>query len=292
MALTSSPSTEQEISIAEQLRRSLGALTPSERRIARTLLSRYPEVGLGSAGELAEASTTSAATVVRLAQKLGFNGFPDFQATLRSELSSRLAGPQDRLDRTGVEQGGVLPTLSGALAATVGSLVETVPDHEFSAAVALLADQSRRIYLHGGRLSHSLADLCANFLARLRPNVSLVSHDPSRRTAQLVEISRRHVLIAFDFRRYEVDTLSLTKVAAERGAKIIVVTDVLLSPVTANADVVLPVRVEVPSPFDSSVAALALVECLALATMQALGDHGVRRMRAWDEIASNGLVTT
>ena len=45
------------------------------------LIAAYPVAGLSTVAELANASGTSSATVVRLVQKLGFEGYPQFQSS-------------------------------------------------------------------------------------------------------------------------------------------------------------------------------------------------------------------
>lgn len=292
----SSSATESDVvspaSVAELLRRSMDHLTPAERRVARTLLAGYPAVGLTSAAELATEASVSPASVVRLVQKLGFHGYPEFQGRILDELSGRLAGPGDRIDRGKAlsEEGGILATLSQALADNIVSLNSSIPESEFNAAVELLSDPSRRLLLTGGQISQNWAALFATYLLRMRGEVALLSRDPTQRTAALLEISRKTVLVAFDFRRYELGAVEITQLAAKRGAKIILVTDLLLSPASANAHIVLPIEVEVPAPFDTSVTGVALVECLALATLRRLGDAGVSRMRSWDTLAAPGLV--
>ena len=110
-------------------------------------------------------------------------------------------------------------------------------------------------------------------------------HDPV-----LVDANRRTVLVAFDFRRYEQETVEVAALATERGAKVIVVTDTLMSPATASAEVVLPVAVEVPSPFDSSVGGLVLAEALLEAVLMEMGPTAVERMRRWDQLADRHLI--
>ncbi|HEY5304610.1 MAG TPA: MurR/RpiR family transcriptional regulator [Acidimicrobiales bacterium] len=279
-------------SISEQIRRAMNDLSPAELRVARKLLAGYPAPGLGSAAELASEASVSSATVIRFTQKLGFRGFPDFHSALREELSGRRAGPIDLLDRTTVDSSGagMLGALTAALAESVAGISETIPPAEFDAATRLLSDSTRKIYLVGGRASHPLAELLAIYLSRLRPDVSLISRDTSRRLGTIVEASRRSVLVAFDFRRYEISTVEICKLMAKRGAKIVIVTDVLMSPATSVANIVLPVQVDVPSPFDTFITGVALVECLALAVMRELGDDAINRMREWDAIADQGLV--
>jgi DNA-binding MurR/RpiR family transcriptional regulator len=268
------------------------ALTPSERRIARQLLADYPAAGLVTVAKLAELASTSPATVVRLVRKLGFDGFPDFHSALRHELSVRHAGPVERLTGSTADwQGaGVLQRMAGALAETARSVAMTVPEAEFAAAVDLLADTTRHIYLTGGRVTHVLADYLESHLFRLRSGVTLLDPQAGRRSAALLDIARGDVLVAFDFRRYERDTVDSTMLAGEQGARLVLITDVLMSPIAARAAIVLPVQVETPSPFDSAVAGVVLVEALALGTLTALGDAGVNRMQSWDALANEDLV--
>ena len=53
-------------SVADRVRRSAAELTPAERRVGRTLIAAYPVAGLSTVAELASASGTSSATVVRV----------------------------------------------------------------------------------------------------------------------------------------------------------------------------------------------------------------------------------
>jgi DNA-binding MurR/RpiR family transcriptional regulator len=283
---------EREASVADQLRRFLPQLTTAERRVARSLLGGYPAIGLGTAAELAELSSTSSATVVRLVQKLGYAGFPDFQVALRQELSVRRSGPLERLRGTPPDwpDGALLVSMATALSQTAASVIETVPAAEFDAAVALLADTSRRVHLLGGRVSHQLAIYLGQHLTRLRPGVSILTREPGAEVTTLLEMGKRDVFVVFDVRRYERETLETAQLAARQGARIIAITDIYMSPVALLATVVLPVQVQVPSPFDSGVAGLVLTEALATATLQALGDAGVERMQSWDALAESHVV--
>jgi DNA-binding MurR/RpiR family transcriptional regulator len=265
-------------------------MTPSERRIARKLLADYPVAGLVTVAELAALASTSSATVVRLVRKLGFDGFPDFQSSLRDELSVRRTGPIERIKGSGTEWegSGVLKRMACALAETAQSVMTTVPEAEFEAAVDLLADTAKHVYLVGGRVTHVLAEYLESHLSRLRGGVTLLPLETGRRSGAILDVARGDVIVVFDVRRYERETLDSTRLAKELGARVVLVTDVLMSPIAAHAAIVLPVQVETLSPFDSAVAGLVVVEALALGTLTALGEAGVDRMQAWDAIAKRG----
>jgi DNA-binding MurR/RpiR family transcriptional regulator len=277
---TSSPTT-----VIELVRRSFSTLTPTEKKVAHALMARYPAAGLTGVSELALESKTSTASVVRLVQKLGFDGFASFHAALLSELSTREAGPRQRLASAVDPESGILSGLSTALAHSVASIADTVPAAEYEAAVALLTNPQHRITMVGGRVSQAWAEMFATYIARARRDVSVLSRDPGRRTASLLDLSSKHVLVAFDFRRYDDETVKVVETAHQRHAKVILVTDLWLSPAASYADIVLPVPVDVPSPFDTSLTALALVECLTWSIVQQLGPAGAERMREWDGLA-------
>ncbi len=266
-------------------------LTPSERKIARTLLSSYPAIGLGSVADLAQHSSSSPASVIRLVQKLGFGGFLEFQSALLEELTVRRAGPKDRLERSPSHSSfelAISPVAKG-MAETITSITDTIPESEFAGAVEALSDLTKKICLIGGRSSRSWAMLLENYLLRLRPDVTLLSNDLNSRSAAVIDASKKSTLVAFDVRRYELDTVQVVKAFRERHAKVILITDVLLSPAASFADIVLPINVEVPAPFDTAVAGIALVEMLTTGVLRELGEYAVQRMSLWEESTANGL---
>lgn len=277
--------------VADQLQHAIGVLSPAERRVARTLLAVYPAAGLGTVAGLAEEASTSTATVVRTVQKLGYRGFPEFQETLRRELATSRNGPLARLDTAVAPGPGLLPFMAGQLGRVASSIGATVPQAELHTAVELLADTSRRVLLAGGMASHPLAEVLGMHLDRLRAGVTVLSRDRVRRLAAVLDLGTRDVVVAVDLRRYEAATVELAARARERRSRLVVVTDTLLSPAARDAAAVLPVTVDSPSPMDTMVAALCLVEVLVLATMHAIGLPALQRMQEWEDLVTTETVT-
>jgi DNA-binding MurR/RpiR family transcriptional regulator len=91
--------TAHDLTVAERVRSLFDELTRAEKQLANALLENYPVSGLGSITILAEASGVSTPTVVRMAKKLGFKGFPELQAALRSELEATISNPIAKHDR-------------------------------------------------------------------------------------------------------------------------------------------------------------------------------------------------
>ena len=144
-------------------------------------------------------------------------------------------------------------------------------------------DRKRRIWFAGGRFSQLVATYLCLQLRMLRPGCAMVARRRDRRVLDSLEVSRRDVLCLFDYRRYQRDTIEAGRVAAERGAVVVVFTDPWLSPAVEYGRHVLISHADSASPFDSMLGAFALAEVIAAKVVAALGDAGHRaRRRARD----------
>ncbi len=79
--------------IAERIRLHSKRLTGAEHKLVDALLANYPVAGLSSITEVAATAGVSTPTVLRLAKKLGFSGFPAFQAELRAGIDGPTPKP-------------------------------------------------------------------------------------------------------------------------------------------------------------------------------------------------------
>lgn len=269
--------------VAARVRTSLSELSPAERKVGRALLAAYPSAGLESVARLAERAGVSAPTVVRFANRLGFDGFVGLQQALRDEVDERTVFPVTRIASL---DGGAPDDDDGhVVASAVVATFAELPHHEVQRAVGLLADQRAAVLLAGGRFSQVLAHYLALHLGQLRNNVTLLPLDHVGRAAAIQSLRRGDTLVVFDFRRYEPATAALADFAAERRARVVLITDRWLSPISGVADVVLPTRVDAPSIYDSFVPAMAVVERLVAGVVDASGVQANERLATFESIS-------
>lgn len=266
------------------VQRSMSGLTPAERRVARALLAAYPVAGLERVAQLAERAGVSDPTVVRFVKKLGYAGYPEFQRALREELQATTTSPLTLYGRRAPEQTGILASSLEVFLHSLEVTFEQVPASEFDAVVRLLADPKRRISCAGGRFSQILAYYLYAHLHMLRPGARLIGMNPAPRMDDLIDLARKDVLVVFDYRRYQSDTIELARRAAEREATIVLLTDPWLSPIAVVAKHVLSASVEAPSPFDSLVGGLAVVETLIAGLVERIGDQARTRLEALERL--------
>lgn len=251
-------------------------LTNKEHQIARALLANYPAAGLSTVSDLATSAGVSVPTVLRFVTKLGFPGYAAFQKCLIDEVGDTLNSPlslfRDREARPGDSLFQTrMQTLVHALEQTQADYLE----RDFEGIVDLLADERSDIHCLGGRFSTAVAARLALHLGQVRRGVRLLEAGSPTLVDQLVDYDSRVTLVAFDFRRYQPETIRFARLAADRRARIVLFTDRWRSPIAAFADKTLVSPVESGSLFDSWVPAIAQTEAL----VTAVADRNPERVR-------------
>ena len=270
----------------DQLRAALPDLTRAERQLATHVLSHYPVSALGSITLLAKAAEVSTPTVVRLAQKLGYKGYPDLQNALRGEVEAMLESPLAKHDRWagGVPDTHMLNRFADAVMANLQSTLGQIDHAEFDAAAGLLADPGRRIFAMGGRITHALADYFTSLMKVVRTDVTLLSNNSTTWPPTLLDMRPGDVLLVFDIRRYENAVLQLAEMAKEQGAEIILITDRWVSPAATHARHTLACHIEAPSAWDSNVSLMVLVETLLASVQDLTWDVTEGRMKRLEHL--------
>lgn len=277
---------DARLPLDEQLRTALPDLTRAERQLATHVLSHYPVAALGSITILAKAAAVSTPTVVRLAQKLGYKGYPDFQAALRGEVEAMLVSPLAKHDRWagGVPDTHILNRFADAVMSNLQATLGQIDHAEFDAAAHLLADPARHVFAMGGRITHSMADYFTSLMTIVRPQVTLLSDSSSTWQPALLDMQAGDVLLVFDIRRYENAVLQVAEMAKERGAEIVLITDRWISPASAHARHTLACHIEAPSAWDSNVSLMVLVETLLAAVQDLTWDVTEARMKRLEDL--------
>ncbi|WP_376871562.1 MurR/RpiR family transcriptional regulator [Albirhodobacter sp. R86504] len=266
--------------IEDQIRASFDAMTKTERQVASHLMRNYPVAALGSVTQLAKAAEVSSPTVIRLVQKMGFKGYPDFQTAVRAEVEERLISPLAKHDRWagGVPETHILNSFADAVLGNLQATLNQIDHADFDAVAALMADPDRHIFATGGRITVAMADYFVTHMKVIRPNVSLMSAVSNAWPPRMLDLKKGDVLLAFDIRRYENNVLQLVEMAAEQGAEVVVITDPWVSPAANHARYRFSAQVEVPSAWDSTVALQVLVETLMASVQRLTWDETSTRM--------------
>jgi len=272
--------------VAERIRERFNGLTRAERQLANAMMENYPVSGLGSITAIADTSGVSTPTVVRMAKKLGFGGFPDLQATLRAELEATISNPIAKHDRWAADAPDthILNRFADAAMENMRQTLRQLDTAEFDAAAALLADRKHGVHVVGGRITRSLADYFFTHMQVIRNKTTLIASNSNTWPHYVLNMDKGDVLVAFDIRRYERDILMLAEMAASKGVALVLFTDQWGSPAAKYATHCFNSRIEAPSAWDSSVVTLFIAEALIAAVQNATWKETKRRMNTLEDL--------
>jgi DNA-binding MurR/RpiR family transcriptional regulator len=268
--------------LTEVLQRVYADLGRSQQRVARFILDDATSVAFLSAGELAKRAGVHAATVVRLSQRLGYEGYPALQKDLRSKLSQYPTFLQ-QMERTESADASTLLTQSFARARRNLELaVRTVDVAALENLVEALGKCQRVVVLGMG-----VARPVVSYLASCLRITGLEVHEPVDSVGmaqQLALADERDVVVVVDFHRYYREITRLAGAAKDSGALVVAITDSPVSDLATYADHLLAVPSEGAAPRTSLAPAMVLVEAvLALVTVQDRS-RAQRAMRRIDEV--------
>lgn len=248
----------------EKVNKTYNTLSPSYRRLADFLLDHPNEAAFMTATQLARRVAVNTATVVRFAQRLGYDGYPELLQDVRSVVRSRLATPP-----VGVPAEDATETAARALNQEVENLkqlITNLPREEISQVLNALR-AARRIFVVGEGHSRSLAQLFAGILAGLGLPVRAMETDITSVAAVMHDLGAGDVVLGVAVVPQCPDTTSILQMARERQAKTVAVTGALSWPVAKVAELAIACPVDsiigVASPVAITAMLIALFQGLA-----------------------------
>lgn len=260
------------------------SMTVTDRKVARVLMSAYPVAGLQTLAELSERASVSAPSIIRFVKKLGFEGYPEYQKALHAEIGEIHA---ERIPDKPADGNWHLPDHVRKQCAELGSAIEQtfvlLQEAELIGAARLLADPSQRLFIVGGRISISLAQLLYRRLMAMRPNCELMSGDPLERAERLIDVGKRDAIIVFDLNPYDPDLVAFARLADERGAQVVVFTDNDLSSATEFARFVFVAAASTQA-MTGNTATVCLIEVLLVEIQRLIGKPATERLRQLQEV--------
>ena len=213
------------------------------------LVEAPEEVAVRTITELAQSLNVNASTLTRLATRLGYAGFVDFQTVFRDSLASRhrhfYSEQAGRLVASAASS--PRPQACGA-AADIPSMVQVARDsianteaflgqlaaEELAAAVRLLAE-APRARVHGLRQFSALASFLSYGLAMVRGNVGLLDPHGLGVAEGLAQLQPGDVLIVASVEPYTRSVAQAARAASAAGIEVIALTDHRASPLAASA---------------------------------------------------------
>lgn len=239
-------------------------MSPQFQISAHYLIEHPTEITLISMRKIAALAGVQPATLVRLAQHLGYDGWDEMKAVFSERLRTLPGGYADRA------QALVADTPSGASAwertlhAQAADVQALGPANAAALADAVRAlHHARRLHIAGFRSSHAAAFSFKYLCGLFRSEVFLLDNAAGTLDTALHHLNPEDMVVLISFAPYSREIMQVFAAARQAGCTILALTDSKLAPVALEADHFLTFTTHSDSFFPSTVAAQALVEILA-----------------------------
>lgn len=250
-----------------RIQRKMPEFSKGQRLIANYIEEYYDEVAFMTAAKLGATVGVSESTVVRFATEIGYTGYPQLQRAMQEMIRSRMTSVQ-RLEMTAKScpKDEILSTVLNRDIEIIRRTIDETSHEMFYQAVNAIVS-AKKVYIIGARSSHALASFMAYYFNLIFDDVQLVNSTSEAEVfEQMIRVGKEDAVIGISFPRYSKRAVKALRFASSRGAKVVAITDSLLSPLAEPAEFLLLARSEMASFVDSLVAPLSLINALIVAS--------------------------
>lgn len=223
----------------------LGEFSKSEKLIADYFLEQQNDIAFLSIHQLSHKLSVGRASIVRFAQKLGYDGFLDLKQDIKNHLQSSIAPLEKfRLAINGSSKDFIsISQIAGNEVSNINWLVNNIDAKAFKKAIGILSG-ANVIYTTGFNLSSFLAGITSYLLQRIGLKSFPTTLGGRSLDEQLININRNDVLIAFSLPPYSPETIKAAEFAKKQKCQVISFTNSLAAPIVPCSDVSLIVKTD------------------------------------------------
>lgn len=264
-------------------------MSPQFQLGARHIMDFPAEVPVESMRRIATRAGVQPATLVRLAQSLGYKGWePLRQVFVRSvQQAPRRYADQARDTLRRRHAGSLLERHVAVQSENLGLLADE--NTEAMAEAAKLLAKARHVHIAGFRASHAAAHTLHYLYRLFRNSVTLMRGDAGLLEMELRALEPQDAVVIVGFAPYSHEAVRVAAGAHARGCSIIALCDSRLAPVARHAAVTLLFSTSTSSFFPSTASATVLVEALAAQLLARAGPRAIEALsRAEEDLRSTG----
>lgn len=259
------PLVPDEKPIRAQIEMHLTELGRKQRLVAEYILANPTVILFASVADVAKQANVDPATVVRLVQRLGFSGYPDFRDKLRRENSVNFP-PVEQLVTAGnrSDEDNLFALKQKIREQTINNVERTFESLDWDTLNRVVTHLllARRVVVIGAGISRVLAMHLSRVLQTAQIS-TFVLEDWYDLLFEGASISSEDVLFAITAQRYSRVTIESLGIAKKAGTRTILLTDAAFAPGVSTADEVMFFSPKSVAEFLSPAAGCAVIDCLA-----------------------------
>lgn len=268
------------MNLRENIVSQFSLLSPELQRAAEFSLQNANQLVVQSMRAFAAEAGVKPATLLRLAQRLGYNGWRELKSAFIDDLglgNDTYVSKAEKLIAKGTQ-----PALyEEVFLAHQANLAFTQAENQHAMQqVVTLLDEAKQVYICGFRASFPIAWSLFYVYRLFNRQVSLIDGLASNIEVFTREINAEDCLLLTSFSPYSRESLDVLNAARQAGARIIAITDSPVSPLAQAADCTLLFSLSSPSFFPSIVSGMGVAECLLAMLVARHGREAVNKIES------------
>jgi DNA-binding MurR/RpiR family transcriptional regulator len=260
-------------------------LARQQLKLARFIHSNPRRVAFMNSVKLAQAAGVSNPTVIRLAVRLGFAGFPEFQKALQRETQRQYESLERFLDDSASGEEDLFQKVLSLEFHVLREMKEKLSHEAVSRAVALL-EKPGEVFVAGLLANSCLAEYLGYFLSILRENVHVLKRFDHEAYGKIQAAGKDAVAVIYSFPRYPSGTQDLARLCRSRKIPVIGITDSVMSPLAPLSDVLLEAPMKFITFIDPCAGAFALTHALLTAFFMSHPEKMRQKLKEFEAFAS------
>lgn len=214
-------------------------LTPIEKRIADYILEDPEAIKNLNTYEVAVNCDASQASIVRFAKKLGFKGYPDFKLSLSQDIGNRKAESNINIMHEEIKANDNFEVVGKKISheniTAINNTYEIIDFKQMDIAVKAIAKAQKIMVVGVGFSSIAAKDLYYKLLELGK--TAVMEMDTHTQLSCLSSMGEKDLLFVISHSGKTIEMYNITRVAKEKGIKIISMTSIVPNPISELATI-------------------------------------------------------
>lgn len=263
---------------AFHLEMDLDNMSKSQQAIANYVMGVLQQIPYCTEEDIALAVGVSTATVSRFWRAIGFSNLKAFKKhLLQNEHATPAHKMKQILNKMEHEEADIVSEMLEIASANVEVTSTRVEREQFYKAVEAI-HSARRVYVFGTGAAVSLIELIRFRLNRISVQIEGMAGSGSELLESLVHAGPDDVVLMFGFVRRSPEITVLLENARTAGYTTVLITDLLVSDMLEQSDLVLQVDRGELEGFHSMAAPVALMDALSVAVTKRRGEQALQQL--------------
>ncbi len=279
--------------IKEKIKGKYNSLPRNQKKVADYFIDNFDRIPFLNVQDIAKSTGTSVASVVRFAQRAGFEGFSEIRDAIadsfQDQFNNKIIFPL--FDKHSAKED-LLTEVANVDIANINNTLNLIERRTFDDVINSI-QKAERVFTAGLGISYLLSEILAYQLTQVGIDSTVLKHTHTLFHEQVLFMNKKDLLIVFSFPPYSKETVDAAQFAEKRNIDVIAITNKNASPVTFYTKANLIVKSE-NMLFTNSFAAISvLINAIATACALKKKSRAQKVLKETEEImvSQNQVIT-